>query len=50
MIPFFASFAGNPGPTSVETDARFRVRLAIVGGLHSTAYGNLHGHLASAES
>ena len=38
-----ASMSDVPGPAFTEPSARFRVRLAVSGTLHATAYCNLHG-------
>ena len=38
-----ASLSDAPGPAATEPSARFRVRLAVPGVLHATAYCNLHG-------
>ena len=38
-----ASLPDKPGPVFTDPSARFRVRLAVSGTLHATAYCNLHG-------
>ena len=38
-----ASLSDAPGPAATAPSARFRVRLAVSGVLHATAYCNLHG-------
>ncbi len=38
-----ASLSDAPGPAATAPSARFRVRLAVPGVLHATAYCNLHG-------
>jgi superoxide reductase len=38
-----ASLSDAPGPAATASSARFRVRLAVPGVLHATAYCNLHG-------
>ena len=43
-----ASMTDKPGPAFTEPSARFRVRLAVSGTLHATAYCNLHGLWTSA--
>ncbi len=43
-----ASMSETPGPAFTEPSARFRVRLAVSGTLHATAYCNLHGLWTSA--
>lgn len=42
------SMSVTPGPAFTEPSARFRVRLAVSGTLHATAYCNLHGLWTSA--
>ena len=38
-----ASMTEKPGPAATDPYARFRIRLAVSGTLHATAYCNLHG-------
>ena len=38
-----ASMTDKPGPAATDPSARFRIRLAVSGTLHATAYCNLHG-------
>ena len=43
-----ASMTDKPGPAATDPSARFRIRLAVSGTLHATAYCNLHGLWTSA--
>jgi len=45
-----ASMTDTPGPAFTAPAARLRVRLAVSGTLHATAYCNLHGLWTSSET